>query len=84
MSTIKKSKARNALQFSRDKERPKQTFFKCVRHEKKLKKNRVYLLAGEGKLITDDPKRTEVLNLFFFFSICQKVNCGLKAGKRSI
>lgn len=80
----KKSKARNALQFSRDKERHSHTFFKCIRCEKRLKKNSVHLLAGERKLITDDTKKTEVLNLFFFFSICQKVNCCLKARQCSI
>lgn len=84
MSIIKKSKARNALQFSRDKGRHKQTFFKCIRHKKRWKKNSVHLLAGEGKLITDDTKKTEVLNLFFFFTIYQKVNCCLKARQSSI
>lgn len=46
--------------------------------KKRLKKNSVHLLVGEGKLITDDTEKTEVLNLFFFFSICQEVNCCLK------
>lgn len=83
MSIKKKSTTRNALQFSRDKERHKQTFFKCIRHEKRLKKNSVHLLVGEGKLIDDDTEMTEVLNLFFFLSICQKVNC-LKARQSNI
>lgn len=72
------------MQFSRDKERYRETFFKCIRHEKRLKKNCAHLLVGEGKLITDDTKKTEVLNLFFFFSICQKVNCCLKPRQCSI
>lgn len=57
MSTIKKSTARNTLQFSRDKERHKQTFFKCIRHEKRLKKKSVHLSIGGGKLITDDTEK---------------------------
>lgn len=71
------------MQFLRDKERHKQTFFKCIRHKKKLKKNSVHLLVGEGKLIKDDTEMTEVLNLFFLLSICQKVNC-LKARQSNI
>lgn len=61
----KKSKVRNALQFSRDDERYRQAFFKYNRHEKSLKKNSVHLLVAKGKLITDDTKKTEVLNLLF-------------------
>lgn len=84
MSIKKISKARNTLQFLRDKGRHKQKFFKCIRHKRRWKKNSVHLLAEEGKLITDDTKKTEVLNLFFLLTIYQKVNCCLKARQCSI
>jgi hypothetical protein len=75
MSIIKNYQRKKCIEIFKG-QRKTQTFFKCIRH--KRLKNSVHLLFGGEKVIAGDTKMTEVLNLFFFFNICQRVNC-LKA-----
>jgi hypothetical protein len=82
MSTVRNFQRKECITASKG-QRKTQTFFKCIRHEK-LKKNRVHLLAGEGKLIAGDTTVTGVLNLSLSLSICQKVNCCLKGRQGSV
>ena len=62
---VRDAKAENELRLARDAKSNKKAFFRYVSSKRQRKEMVVQLLNEDGKLITDDKEKAEVLNSYF-------------------
>lgn len=71
----RKAKAQNASYTSRGDERNSKRLYTYIRHKRRRKESLDPLLSGEGELVMDATKNTEVFNASFVSVSLKKVNC---------
>ncbi|XP_061495614.1 uncharacterized protein LOC133390587 isoform X2 [Rhineura floridana] len=73
-NSVRKAKTQNELRLAREARNNKKGFFRYVRSKRKTKETVGLLLSEDGKMLTDNEEKAELLNTYFASVFSQKGN----------